>query len=135
MIHDVAALLKELKYKAVRSSGAGGQHVNKVASKVELSFDVAQTQALNSIQKIRLRNKLKNRLTKEGILILQCDDSRSQYKNKALVTKRFMHLVKGALKPQKVRVSTKVPKSAIRKRLKGKRLHSEKKESRRKPDV
>ena len=71
------ALLQELTFKAIRSSGAGGQHVNKVASKVELQFDLLNSLVFNDEQKERLKNKLQHRLTKDAILILQCEESRS----------------------------------------------------------
>ncbi|MFD1614529.1 alternative ribosome rescue aminoacyl-tRNA hydrolase ArfB [Gelatiniphilus marinus] len=128
------ALLQELKFKAVRSSGAGGQHVNKVSSKIELVFNVLESLALNAHQKERLQNKLKKRLTKDGLLILQCEESRSQHKNKDLVIKRFLALITSSLIVPKKRIPTKIPKSVIRKRLKSKRHRSEKKANRKKPD-
>ncbi|MFD1161470.1 MULTISPECIES: alternative ribosome rescue aminoacyl-tRNA hydrolase ArfB [Hwangdonia] len=129
------ALLQELTFKAVRSSGAGGQHVNKVSSKIELTFNVLESFALNEHQKERLQNKLKHRLTKDGVLILQCDESRSQHKNKDLVIKRFFDLVTTSLIIPKRRIPTRIPKSVIRKRLKNKRNRSEKKANRKKPDL
>ena len=132
---DEEAILNELTFKAVRSSGSGGQHVNKVSSKIELSFSVSESLIFDDDQKERLLNKLQNRLTKQGVLILQCDESRSQHKNKALVIKRFLSLITEALRIQKKRKPTKVPKAAIRKRLKSKRNQSEKKANRKKPDL
>lgn len=129
------ALLKELSFKAIRSSGAGGQHVNKVASKVELIFDLKASSVLNEEQKQRLLHKLQNRLTKEGVLILQCGESRSQHKNKDIVINRFLNLIRTGLIIPKKRVPTKIPKSVIRKRLKNKRNLSEKKTNRRKPNL
>lgn len=129
------ALLQELTFKAVRSSGAGGQHVNKVSSKMELTFNVSESLVFNEHQKERLQNKLKHRLTKEGVLILQCDESRSQHKNKDLVIKRFLALITTSLIIPKRRIPTKIPKSVIRKRLKNKRNCSEKKANRKKPDL
>lgn len=128
-------LLQELKFKAVRSSGSGGQHVNKVSSKVELTFNVFNSLALLDDQKEVLINKLQNRLTKEGFLILQCDESRSQHKNKELVIKRFLELIKTSLIVPKKRIPTKIPKAVIRKRLKSKRKISDKKANRKKPDI
>lgn len=132
---DEDALIKELGFKAIRSSGAGGQHVNKVSSKVELSFNVLASVALDDVQKNTIIEKLKNRLTKGSILILQCDESRSQHKNKELIISRFLELIKIALKEEKERVPTKIPKSVIKKRLKNKRYNSEKKANRKKPDI
>jgi ribosome-associated protein len=131
---NAEALIKELKFKAVRSSGSGGQHVNKVSSKVELLFNLQKSLVLKERQKERLLNTLKNRLTKDLVLILQCDESRSQHKNKLLVTQRFLHLIKEGLYVAKERKPTKTPKSVIAKRLKNKSTQSEKKANRKKPD-
>ncbi len=129
------AVLNELVFKAVRSSGSGGQHVNKVATKVELTFNLPQSTALNDWQKTRLLQKLKSRLTKEGMLVLQCADTRSQHKNKTLVINRFFELLELNLKVNKPRVPTKIPRSVIKKRLKNKKYRSEKKANRRKLDI
>lgn len=126
-------LIKELKFKAIRSSGAGGQHVNKVSSKVELNFDVLNSEGLSSREKTLLSLKLENRLTKASILILQCDEARSQYKNKQLVIKRFFEVLKKALHVPKKRKPTKATKSSVEKRLKSKKLASTKKGNRKKP--
>src|SRR5690606_3024172 len=125
----------ELTFKATRSSGAGGQHVNKVSSKVELSFNVIESSVFNEEQKKWLQNKLQNRLTKEGVLMLQCDESRSQHKNKELVIKRFLELIETSLIIPKKRIPTKIPRAVIKKRLKSKRNLSDKKAFRRKPDI
>ena len=132
---DTDALLKELVFKAVRSSGAGGQHVNKVSSKVELVFNLFESEIFDEILKPRLVNKLQNRLTKEGVLMLQCDESRSQHKNKELIVKRFFELIETSLIVPKKRIPTKIPRSVIKKRLKSKRNLSDKKANRRKPNL
>ena len=132
---DKDALLNELTFKAVRSSGAGGQNVNKVSSKVELIFNFLESSVFNDEQKERIHNKLQNRLTKEGILILQCDDSRSQHKNKELAIKRFLELIGKSLIIPKKRIATKIPRAVIKKRLKSKRNLSDKKANRKKPDL
>lgn len=124
---------KELQFKAIRSSGAGGQHVNKVSSKVELSFDVKNSNGLNTAEKERLLIKLDNRLTNENILILQCDEARSQHRNKKLVTQRFFELLKKALHVPRKRKPTRPSKNAIEKRLKSKKKLSDKKSNRQKP--
>lgn len=132
---DLQSLLPEVTYKAIRSSGSGGQHVNKTSSKVELHFNIDTSQVLQDDQKEWLKKNLQSRLTKDNELILQCDESRSQHKNKTLVTERFLKLIeKGLLKPKK-RKKTKVPKSVKIKRLKSKRKHSEKKANRQKPNL
>jgi len=132
---DEATIFNELTFKAIRSSGSGGQHVNKVSSKVELTFNLSDSLVFDDIQKVRLLNKLQNRLTKDGVLILQCGESRSQHKNKDIIIKRFLGLIKAALKIPKKRRATKVPKSVVRKRLKSKRKNSEKKANRQKPNL
>ena len=127
-------LISELNFKAVRSSGAGGQHVNKVSSKVVLSFDLNNSRALSDEEKLLITAKLAPRLTAENFLILNCDEDRSQLKNKAIVTKRFLDIMTKALLVPKIRKATKVPRSVIEKRIKSKRNLSEIKQSRRKPD-
>lgn len=128
-------ILSELNFKAVRSSGAGGQNVNKVSSKVVLTFDLNASQALSDEEKILIETKLSARLTSDSILILNCDEDRSQLKNKAIVTKRFLDIIKKALVVAKLRKATKVPKSVIKKRIKDKKNLSEIKASRKKPEV
>lgn len=125
----------ELQYKAVRSSGPGGQNVNKVSSKVVLSFDLKNTVAFSEQEKERLLLKLESKLTSEGILIMQCDEERSQLKNKNIVTKRFFDLLEKALQVPKKRVATQTPKAVIEKRIKDKKLNSEIKQNRKKPNT
>ena len=129
------AILHELTFKAIRSSGSGGQHVNKVSSKVELTFNLSESLLFDGDQKERLLRKLLNRLTKEGVLVLQCGESRSQHKNKGIIIKRFFSIIDTALIIPKKRIRTKIPKSVIRKRLKNKRNRSEKKANRKKPNL
>lgn len=128
-------LLNELTFKATRSSGAGGQHVNKVASRIELSFDIPNSQGLTEEEKERLQQKLASRLTKDGILLLSCSESRSQHKNKAIVIERFLELVKENLKVRKPRKKSKPSKSAIEKRLKTKKEQALKKADRKPPKI
>lgn len=132
---EIEKIVTELTYKAVRSSGAGGQNVNKVSSKVVLTFDLRNSQALTDEEKILLEIKLATRLTLDTILILNCDEDRSQLKNKNIVTKRFLELIKNALIIQKPRKATKIPKSVIRNRIKDKKNISEIKKSRKKPNL
>lgn len=128
-------LQSELQFRAVRSSGAGGQNVNKVASKVELIFDLDASLGLTYDEKQRLKQSISNRLTKDNLLLLQCDESRSQHKNKTLVIERFFNLLNDGLIVQKERVPTKIPRSVIKKRLKAKRKVSDKKANRRPPEI
>jgi ribosome-associated protein len=131
---ETSKIISELQFKAVRSSGAGGQNVNKVSSKVVLTFDLKNSQALTEEEKALLENKLASRLTSEQMLILNCDEDRSQFKNKAIVTKRFLDIIAAGLHVPKIRKATKIPKSVIRKRIKDKKNVSDLKKNRRKPD-
>ena len=132
---EIQILLSEVKYKAVRSSGAGGQNVNKVSSKVVLTFDLQNSQALSDEEKLLLETNLENRLTADQMLILNCDEDRSQLKNKEIVTKRFLDILKKGLYVPKERKPTKIPKAVIRKRIKDKKNISEIKQSRKKPNL
>lgn len=132
---DTEKLIKELNFKATRSSGAGGQHVNKVSSKIELFFDLENSVEFSEEQKNLLLKNLATRLTKENILLLTCDDGRSQHKNKELAIKRFLDLIKQGLKVPKKRKPTKPSKSSIRKKADNKRKQAFKKVLRRKPKL
>ncbi|WP_299106538.1 alternative ribosome rescue aminoacyl-tRNA hydrolase ArfB [uncultured Tenacibaculum sp.] len=125
-------IYNELEFKAVRSSGAGGQHVNKVATKVELSFSIPNSLGLSDTEKERLLKNLANRLSKEHILTLTSQESRSQHRNKELVTKRFFELLKKALIKPKSRRATKPTKASVKRRIEAKKQQSEKKENRKK---
>jgi ribosome-associated protein len=132
---DAGRIISELNFKAVRSSGSGGQNVNKVSSKVVLSFDVFTSQSLSEEEKARITEKLKTKLTSDGILLLNCDEDRSQLKNKEIVTKRFLKLIQNALRVAKERKATKIPRSAIEKRINEKRNTSEIKQNRKRPEI
>lgn len=128
-------LIKELNFKAVRSSGAGGQHVNKVSSKIELYFDLPNSAELTSEEKELLLKNLQPKLTKQGVLLLNCDESRSQHKNKEIVIKRFLEIIYNGLKIPKKRKATKPSKSSIQKRLDKKKKLAYKKALRNKPEM
>lgn len=130
---NTAILITELKFKAIRSSGSGGQHVNKVSSKIELTFNVMMSAGLTYDQKQLINQKLSSRLTKSGFLILQCDNSRSQHRNKELIIKRFLSTLKTNLHIPKKRKSTKPSKAIIKKRLENKKRQALKKANRKKP--
>lgn len=132
---DKKQIHRELQFKAMRSSGAGGQHVNKVSSKVELTFNISTSQGLSDREKQRILLKLQSRLTQDGTLILQCDEARSQHRNKDLVVKRFFDILKNALIIPKKRKATKPTKTSKEKRLKSKKKTAEKKISRKRPDL
>jgi len=128
-------ILKELKFKAVRSSGAGGQHVNKVSSKIELIFDLQNSSGFTEEEKELLYKNLTSRLTKENLLLLNCDESRSQHKNKEIIIKRFIQIITNGLKVPKKRKATKPSKSSIQKRLDKKKKQAYKKALRNKPEM
>jgi len=132
---NVKKLISELTFKAIRSSGRGGQHVNKVSSKIELHFDLDNSESFSDDEKQLLFLRLSNKLTKDNRLVLQCDEHRSQHKNKELVIKRFLDLIKASLIVLKERKQTKIPKAVIKKREEDKRKQSVKKSKRKKPDL
>jgi ribosome-associated protein len=125
-------LIKELDFTAVRSGGAGGQHVNKVSSKIVLRFNVKNSATLTEEEKELLYKNLSNKLNKELILIVTCSESRSQHKNKELAIIKFIEIITAGLKIKKVRKATKPSKKARRKRLEKKAKHALKKVNRQK---
>ena len=127
-------LLSELIYSSSRSSGPGGQNINKVSSKVELRFIVAASESLNDLQKQLILRKLKNRITKSGELVLSSQRERTQRQNKQIVTSKFFELIEKALIPSKKRIKTKPGRTAVFKRLEWKKKHAQKKLRRRDPE-
>jgi len=132
---DIEKIIKELNFKAIRSGGAGGQHVNKVSSKVVLFWDVSKSENLTDEEKELIIKNLHSKLTKDGILILTCDESRSQHKNKEIVIARLIGLLSGGLKIPKARKATKPSRSSIQKRLETKKKLGLKKKTRKRPDL
>lgn len=132
---DATEIIKELEFKAIRSSGAGGQHVNKVSSKVVLSFNVASSQALSEDEKVLIQNALASRLTNQQVLLLASDDSRSQHKNKELVVARFFKIINAALIVPKKRKPSKPSAASVKKVKEEKLKRSREKALRRKPDL
>ena len=130
---NATQVIKELKFKAVRSSGSGGQHVNKVSSKIELTFDLENSNSLSEFEKEVLKTKLSSRLTKEKILILFCEETRSQHRNKGIAIKRFLELIKTLLIRPKKRRPSKPSLSSIKKKTEHKKRTSIKKALRKKP--
>ncbi len=120
----------ELTYKTSRSSGAGGQNVNKVETSVTVMWKVEESQFFNEEEKKLIQSKLKNRINQEGTLQLTVSESRTQLKNKKAATEKILEIVNKSLIKPKPRKATKPSKSQIEKRMKQKKEHSEKKENR-----
>lgn len=132
---NTTIVLTELKFKAVRSSGPGGQHVNKTASKVEVSLNVKTSLAFSENEKERLLTKLKTKISLEGILQLSCGETRSQHRNKTIVIDRLIELLKNSLLKPKPRKKSRPSKSSIEKRLKTKKNLALKKTNRKPPKI
>ena len=120
----------EFRIKATRSSGKGGQNVNKVATKVELSFNLNSSVLLTEKEKTLLSEKWSNRLSQNGVLRIVCEEDRSQSKNKEIAIKKFYDLLKKSLQKPKKRIATKPGKAIKEERLKDKKIIAEKKVTR-----
>lgn len=123
----------ELTFRASRSSGPGGQNVNKVNTRIELRFNVANSLLLSPEQKTLLTEKLKNRISADGDLIIAAQESRSQAENKKIATEKFYLLVQKAFAPQKARKRFRLSREHKQKRLDEKQRQAQKKELRKPP--
>jgi ribosome-associated protein len=130
MSFDPIPLHQEITLRAVRSSGKGGQHVNKVSTRVELHFNVLKSSQLTSEEKEQIVKKLKNRISSEGELILVSQAERSQLRNKKNAIQKFNDLITQALEEKKARIPTKISKAKSLQRLEIKKLHAQKKQLR-----
>lgn len=126
------ALQKGISWKTSRSGGKGGQNVNKVSTKVELLFSLAGSSLFSDEEKELIGRKLQSRFNKDGLVQVICDEERSQYLNKEIALEKLMLLLTKALIKPKVRKPTRVSKAAKAARVENKRIHSQKKESRKK---
>lgn len=118
-------LSPEITIKTSRSGGKGGQHINKVSTKVELAFDLTNTQLLSEEQKALLLTRLSGKLTKEGVLLVISQSERTQLGNKRVAMIKLIELLERNLIVEKKRKPTKVPKSVIEKRLIAKKRRGE----------
>lgn len=123
-------LLKEVTFKTSRSGGKGGQHVNKVSSKVELNFNISTSCLFTNEQKEQLSQKLVKNITAAGVIQIISDEERSQYLNKQRALKKLYLMLIKALHQPKPRKTTRPKRSAIENRLKNKLLQAQKKISR-----
>jgi len=130
----LALPLSELDFSFTRSGGPGGQHVNRNETKVELRWDITNSATLNDHQRTLIQDRLPQYITKDGILRLVSNETRSQHRNRQAVMQRLQNLVTEALRPRRKRRPTR-PSAGVRaRRIEQKRRRSEKKKRRRKPD-
>jgi len=132
---DREQIRKELIVKFSRSSGPGGQNVNKVATKVITSLHIDSSEGLSPGEKRRLWDKLSTKISKEGFLTVHAEDSRSQSQNRDIAEKKLFDLLAESLKKPKLRRKTRPSRASKEKRLKKKKAISEKKQGRKKPDI
>lgn len=126
----VQFLNQELTFQATKSSGPGGQNVNKVNSKVILKFNVPGSQLLEESEKAILMKKWAKKLDNEGNIIIQTQEKRSQVQNKTIALRKFYGMLDAAFQKRKVRKVTRPGKGAIERRLKAKKIQAEKKQHR-----
>ena len=127
---EVSIPESELSFRASRSGGPGGQHVNTSSTRIELLWDVANSASLTEAQRTRIQRKLANRINAEGVLLLADSGSRSQHQNRRTVVQRFAELLTEALHRPKPRKKTRPTKASRERRLRAKKRRSELKRSR-----
>lgn len=128
-------LVKELSFRTSRSSGKGGQNVNKVSTKVELIFDVNGSVYFTEAEKQRILSGSGKAIKDDGSIHIICSEGRSQYLNKKKAIEKFFLLMEKCLKPVKKRRKTRIPKEEREKRMAEKKLRTEKKQGRKKVEL
>lgn len=128
---DLDQLQKEVVFKTTRSSGAGGQHINKVETRVTLLWNVSESPLFLAEEKAVIASRLSNRIQADGYLQLSSSESRSQLTNKENVLQKLAELIEMALQPIKKRIPTKIPRAKLLKRMDRKKKHAAKKTERR----
>jgi ribosome-associated protein len=123
--------MSELRFKFARSGGKGGQNVNKVETKVELLFDVVNSPSLSEHDRDMIHKNLRNQIDSEGLIHIVSQESRSQWKNRENAVRKFIEILRKALKPRKKRIKTKISSAGKEKRLTSKKRQGEIKKMRR----
>jgi ribosome-associated protein len=123
----------EISWSAIRAAGPGGQHVNKVSSAVQLRFDIEQSAVLSAEQKVVLRNYRDQRITRDGVIVIRSQESRSQPRNREIALARLADLLRTALTPQRPRHKTRPTAASVKRRLEDKKQKARVKASRRPP--
>lgn len=133
---EIKKLLEnEIRYSTSRSSGPGGQNVNKVNTQVEIRFSITETAIFNEEEKSRILEKLKNRINSAGELILVSQQGRTQLENKELVTIKFFSVLESALRVRRARIKTTPSPASVKQRLESKKNISVKKQLRKPPEL
>ncbi|MCB0216857.1 MAG: aminoacyl-tRNA hydrolase [Caldilineae bacterium] len=130
--HNLSVPSTELRWRFSRSGGPGGQHVNTSSTKVELSWDLAASEALGETQRARLLANLAGRVDEAGVLRLVVEETRSQHRNREIAVERLRALLIEAVKPRKKRRPTRPTRASKERRLQAKRVRGERKQDRRK---
>ena len=135
MLPEQSEILKIVVFKTSRSGGSGGQHVNKVSTKVELIFDIEKASFFTDEEKLRLKERLISRLDNEGLLHVVSQEERSQLLNKQRATLKLLAILKSGLQVPRKRKPTRIPRAVKEKRLTNKSILARKKEARKRPGL